>query len=352
MGHAGMKAYFFSPGDPEQRTGGHIYNRRILALLPEWGWEIEHRVFPGDFPEPDASAVRRADDLLAQVPDNAPVVVDGLALAGLREPIEAAGCRLRMVALFHQPVAAETGLSRARRQRLTVAEQRALTASRRIIANSFFTRRGLVERGFARNRIDVVPPGTDPAPLAPRGGTPVTLLCVGAVTPRKGQDVLVDALAALRDLPWRCLLVGSVDRDPGFAGQVHERIRRAGLDDRVTLTCELDDSTLEANWRTADAFVLPSRYEGFGMVISEAVARGLPVVATAGGAVPEALPAGAGMLAMPEDAAALAENLRELLVAPGRADELAQSARHARERLPGWLDSAGEFAESLRKAVA
>ena len=104
-------------------------------------------------------------------------------------------------------------------------------------------------------------PGVTPLALAPADGEPPRLLCVGTVSPRKGQDLLVRALARLRDTPWYCDCIGSSTRDPDFARAVARLIREAGLNDRIQLHGECDDARL----RDA-AFALA---EGMGGVITD-----------------------------------------------------------------------------------
>lgn len=344
-----MDLHFLSPGDPGERTGGHIYNRRVLQALAHQGCHAQQHVLPGAWPEPDGDALESARACLAALPDRALVVIDGLALGGMPALLETEAERLRLVALMHLPLAAETGIERARLQARAAAETRALAACQRIIANSWFTREQLVLRGFAEGMIDVARPGTDPAPLARGCGEPVTLVSVASVTPRKGQDLLVEALVGLADVDWRCDIVGSLERDPAFVDAVRARIAAAGLDDRVALCGELAGEELAAAWDRADVAVLASRYEGFGMVITEAVARGLPVVATAGGAVAEALPAGAGILANPGDITALRAALFDVIRHADRRAGLAAGARAARPELSTWAATAAHFRKALER---
>src|SRR6185503_11127611 len=132
-------------------------------------------------------------------------------------------------------------------------------------------------------------PGTDPAPVA--RGSPhasdedaeLTMLCVATLTPRKGHDILFRALAALPHRHWRLRCAGSLDRDPALVRQLIARLRHEGLEDRVDLLGDLDAERLGVEYDRSDLFVLSTRYEGFGMAVAEALARGLPVVSTATG---------------------------------------------------------------------
>ncbi len=180
----------------------------------------------------------------------------------------------------------------------------------------------------------VAEPGVDAAPLAPGTAAGDALLCVAAVTPDKGHDVLLDALATVTDLSWRCACVGSLDRAPAFADGVRRRARDGGLGDRVGFPGPRTGPELDRAYATADLLVLASHAETYGMVVTEALARGLPVLATEVGGVTEALGHGEdgtrpGLLVPPGDPAALGAALRAWL---GDAELRARLRRAARER--------------------
>ena len=169
-----------------------------------------------------------------------------------------------------------------------------LSAAVAVVTTSAWTRDWLLDRyALHPNRIHVATPGVDaadPAPGTPSGGE---LLCVAAVTPGKGHDVLFEALASITDLPWRLECVGSLTRDPEFVDRIEQQSRAAGIADRVRLTGPLTGADLDTAYAAADVLVLASRGETYGMVVTEALARGLPVIATAVGGLPEAVGRGA-----------------------------------------------------------
>jgi glycosyltransferase involved in cell wall biosynthesis len=202
--------------------------------------------------------------------------------------------------------------------------------------------------------VRVAPPGTDRGDLAP--GTPSggRLLCVGAVVPAKGGDLLVEALGELPDRPWTCTVVGSLDRDPAFVESLRRRSAELGLADRITLAGPRDGARLVREYRRADLLVHASRREAYGMVVTEALASGVPVVATAVGGVPEALGETAagppGLLVPPDDPAALAAVLGAWLDDPGLRVRLRRAARERRGSLAGWGATASEVAGALAVA--
>ena len=338
---------FIVPGDPAQHTGGYLYDAHIVTELRRLGWTVAVHGLLGRFPEADATARDALERTLATLPSGRLVVVDGLALGGLPEVAIRHGCRLRLVALVHHPLADERGLSLARRHCLLASERAALAAVGRVITTSPWTARRLADFGLQPSRVRTVEPGVTPLALARADGEPPRLLCVGTVSPRKGQDLLVRALARLRDTPWHCDCIGSSTRDPDFAGAVAGLIHEAGLDDRIQLHGECDDAHLRAAYAGADLFVLPSHYEGYGMVVTEAIAAGLPVLTTTGGALSETLPPGAGIAVPPDDVDALTEALAALIGDRARRHALREGARKARAALRDWPQAGAEFAAAL-----
>src|SRR5690606_8829445 len=189
----------------------------------------------------------------------------------------------------------------------------ALACVRGVIVTSPSTARALAGFDVPAARIAVVEPGTPPAPLATGSGAPaLSLLCVATVTPRKGHALLVEALATLQDRRWTLHCAGSLTMDPACAQALRQAIDRHGLQARVVLHGEHDEAGLRALYARADAFVLPSFHEGYGMALAEALAHGLPVVSTRAGAIADTVPADAGVLVPPGDVAALREALRRL----------------------------------------
>ncbi|WP_163559345.1 glycosyltransferase family 4 protein [Halomonas sp. NO4] len=340
-------------GDPDQLTGGYLYDAHIAEALRARGWVVTVTGLAGRFPDPDARARRSLAETLAGLPDGARVVIDGLALGGLPDAVAPHAVRLDLTGLVHHPLAEESGLDADTRERLFACERRALAQVRRVIATSAYTARGLARYGVSAERIRVVEPGVEPAPLAAsaRAEGPDTggnrLLCVATLTPRKGHDRLLEALAGITDRAWHLDLVGSPARDPAWAERLFAATREYRLAERVTWHGELDGERLAALWQAADLSVLASRYEGYGMVVSEALARGLPVVATTGGALVDTLPPEAGLAVAPNDAAALRAALTRWLDEPALRRCLRQGARAARERLADWPTAGVRFAAAL-----
>jgi glycosyltransferase involved in cell wall biosynthesis len=345
------------PGNPDQRTGGYLYDARIAAGLRLNGTAVEVIGLAGRFPDPDATARRSMHEALGAMVDGAMAVIDGLALGGVPESVAAHADRLTLIGLVHHPLADETGLDQDRARRFLASERAALSYCRSVIVTSPFTRRRLLELDLADPaRIRVVEPGVDPAPLSERvdprlkgqePNAPARLLCVASLSPRKGQDILIEALGRVGQGAWTLELVGSADRDPAFARAIEERIRSKGLESRVRLVGEADALELARRYHQADVCLVPSWYEGYGMVVTEALARGLPLIATTGGALEDTVPPAAALRVRPGCPVELGAAIERWLADPALRLALTQGAVSERAGLKDWTATAKGFAAAL-----
>jgi glycosyltransferase involved in cell wall biosynthesis len=343
--------WFAVPGDLQTLTGGYAYARQLMKALPATGWFPHHLALPGGFPNPSAEALAETRAILAALPPETPVLADGLAYGALpRALLE--DLELSLTALVHHPLAEETGLSEADVARFKDSERAALRLAQSVVATSGHTVESLArDYGVSRNHLYLAPPGTEPALRAPQINTVPKLLTVATLTHRKAHDVLIPALAGLIDLPWTSLLVGSQELDAEVTRKVQELIAVHKLGDRIALAGELKDAALDAAYTNADVFVLPSRHEGYGMVFTEALARGLPIVACAAGAVTDTVPADAGILVPPDDSKALAAALRRMLSDAPYRKQLSDAAWAHGQALPTWNETAALVAEALWNAL-
>jgi glycosyltransferase involved in cell wall biosynthesis len=341
--------------DPTAPSGGNTYDRRVCQGLAASGWSVREVGVHGAWPRPGVAGRAALAGALAAVPDDAVVLLDGLVACPAPDVVAPQAGRLRLVVLVHLPLGDETGLAPDEAAELTVRERATLRAAAAVVATSTRAARRLVGlHGLAADRVHVAAPGVDAAPLAPGTDGASRLLCVAAVTPRKGQDVLVDALAGIAGLPWSCVCVGGLGRAPGYVERIRRSTRSYGLGDRIRLVGPRTGGELAATYATADLLVLASHAETYGMVVTEALARGIPVLATAVDGVPEALghaPDGSlpGMLVPAGDPAALAAALRRWLGEPDLRRRLRSAARDRRATLPGWQVTSRGVADVLER---
>lgn len=343
------RLYFAIPGDIQTLTGGYVYDKRVMALLPDFGVEVVHLALPGGFPFPSEAELDATSRLLAEIPGDAAILIDGLAFGALPERC-LTGISAPIIVLLHHPLGLETGLDEQESRRLLTSEQAALSFARHIVVTSPATAATLVELAFAElPRITVAEPGTERASRARGGGAVREILSVGTVIPRKGHDLLVSALARLPHRGWHCSIVGSLDRDAEFAARLKRQIAEEGLQDHIDLVGALESEALANHFDRADIFALPSRYEGYGMAFAAALARGLPIVAARAGAVPGTVPAEASLMVPPEDAQALSEALHALIGDPALRRKLSDAAWAHAQSLPRWEDTARIIAGAIRK---
>jgi glycosyltransferase involved in cell wall biosynthesis len=342
---------FAVPGDLATPTGGYGYDRRIIAELRALGWQVDVVSLGDGFPRPSAEQHAIALSRLEALPEDVPVVVDGLALGALPEEAEKIAQRAPLVALVHHPLALETGLSPADVDKLFESERTALAAAHSVIVTSPYTSERLSEDyDVPPESITVAPPGTDRGTPA-KGSTDGTLrlLSVGAVVPRKGFDVLIAALAPIANLPWRLTIAGDLTRDQATAAKLAADIAEHKLLDRIDLLGALSQDQLAALYSSADIFVLASHFEGYGMAYAEAMAHGLPIIGTTGGATMDTVPPDAGVLVDPGNVKALTRALRMLIENENERRWLASGALAASAELPTWQDTAEIVAAALEQ---
>ena len=326
--------------DPARPSGGNAYDRRIADGLTAAAWKVHVHEVPGSWPSPDRQSLGALAAAVGAIPNGALVLVDGLVASPSHEVLGPEARRLRLVVLVHMPLEQE-------------GEGTVLAAAAAVITTSASARRALLDLySLAGDRVHVVEPGVESAELAPGTATAGALLSVAAVIPGKGHDLLLDALAPLQELHWKCECVGSLERDPGFVERLRRRAVDGGLDSRVCFTGVQPEAELACSYASADVLVLPSRAETYGMVVAEALARGLPVVAADVGGVPEALGHGRdgtrpGLLVPPDDPVALRDAIRSWLEDPRLRRRLRAAARERRSSLADWSTTTSAVADAL-----
>ena len=329
--------------DAARPSGGNTYDRQLCCGLSSIGWSVHEHPVPGFWSRPDASAFAALDRVVQRIPDGAVVLLDGLVASTASEVLVAQSPRLRLVVLVHMPL-------RDRRERAV------LSAAAAVVATSEWSRRRLLELySLPADRVAVAAPAVDAADVATGTASGGSLLCVATVAHDKGHDVLLDALATVTDLSWHCACVGSLDRDPPFFEVLRRRSLKEGFGRRVRFVGARTGTDLDRAYAAADLVVLASRAETYGMVLTEALARGLPVVASDVGGVTEALGWGAdgirpGLLVPPEEPAALGAALRAWLGDSELRRRLRGAACERRESLCRWSTTTAVVAGVLAGA--
>jgi len=310
--------------DPERSSGGNVYDRHLRQGLATRGWTLR------TVPVVDNAT---ASGAIGRIEAPGIALVDGLVAGWAPDAIEAAADRVPVVIIAHMISAAFPGAVAD----IVNSESRALRAASKVIATSEWTAGELVRRGMTMgDRITVAPPGTREATVL-RGADHRALLCVGAIVPHKGQDVLLAALELLADRDWYCTLVGSQAVDPDFTAQIRAAASR--FDGRIRMPGVLHGAALDQAYRRAGLLVAPSRTESFGMAVVDARSLGVPILATAVGGIPEASSGGGALLVPPDEPRALADALDKWLTESTLRSRLQQQAEQGSSTVPRWADT-------------
>lgn len=335
--------------DPSRPSGGNRYDRRVIEGLRTAGWQVHETLVAGTWPHPGADARRSLAAALDAFGPNVPALIDGMIACGAADVVVSAASRRAVIVIAHMPFGAAD-------PSLAEDEAEVMLRVRRVVVTSDWTSRYLRSvYGVAAEQIAVARPGVDLGPVAAASAGGTRLLCVAAVTAAKGYCTLAAALGMLTDAAWICTCVGSLDVDADFSAELARELAAAGLAGRVTLCGALGAADLDACYAAADLVVLPSFGESYGMVVTEALARGIPVVVSDVGGTAEALGVAAdgarpGVLVPPGDAAALASCLRHWLRDGNLRSRLRRAACSRRESLIGWQVTANIVSTALRSA--
>ncbi len=334
-----QSATFAIPGDITTLTGGYIYERRLLEGLRAAGHDVTHLQLGASYPDPTPDEMTEAVDALCAVDPNRVLILDGF-VSGATETSGLAGVRAPMVAMVHHPLAMESGLSDVRREHLFKTERDNLALVEHVLVPSPHTASMLTDHyGVAADRITIARPGTNRPGGVPSPIDPPLILSVGLLHPRKGHDILLHALARLKDVDWQAVIVGS-DHDTGHAAQLIDLQQSLGLGGRVRFAGKVPQDQLEPLYRQASIFALATRYEGYGIVFDEALAHGLPIVSCKTGAVPDTVPDDAGVLVPVDDIDGFSHALGRLLSDQSKRRDFAKAAQRAGLSLPDWSETA------------
>ena len=350
-----MRVSFVMLGLRDHRTGGYDFNLRVAAALESRGhtvdsvhnktipprsrgrrlagsWEVLRRVVAF---RPDVLVVARSYSFMIPL---------RILLVFWRLPVLYLVHHLEWMDSPHEP-------SRSR-----IAVVKWLLGRGDIIwCNSRATRAGLSEMGLSPERLRVIPPGFSrfdvKRPAERSRGKPV-LLCVGALTSRKGQETILRACSMLGGREFRLVLAGSSEEEPEYARRVGKAAESPGLKGKVSIEGPLCKEDVYGLMREADVLVHAAPWEAYGIALAEAMWAGLPVVASRGGAVPELVTPGVqGFLYDPGDARGLSEKIILLLDTEGLRRRMGAAARSRAEELYTWDRTCEEFVSLVEETA-
>ncbi|HKY03286.1 MAG TPA: glycosyltransferase family 4 protein [Blastocatellia bacterium] len=357
-----MRVAFIVPGAIDRVTGGSIYNRHLLDFLSERGVDV----YPASVPDPAyltglivspliSSAL--AARLAGRRPDL--IVIDAWAHPCLLPFILAhrPSQTPRLALIVHQLRWVEQGPDPIARI-ASSAERAALRSAGLIITVSRFMRDNIEALAGGSLNLLVAPPGcheieevnsdiTDKRP-----GDEVRLLFAGGCIRRKGIEYLVRAISILKDARVSLDIVGDNQVDPVYTRELRCEAQSLGLGQAIRFHGLVSNETLRAFYSRADLFVMPSLYEGYGMVYAEAMRAGLPVIATQGGPAAEIAREGENaLLVRPADAESLAQAIGRLASDPEMRARFGRRSRELARELPTWRQTCERVFESMRSLV-
>lgn len=348
-------------GSLETISGGYLYDRRLVDHLRGCGDEVDIISLPWrTYPQHLLDNLSRALRKRLQRGGYDVALQDELNHPSLFWLNGAPGSRpMPLVSIVHH-----LRISEARpawqNALYRPVEQRYLNSVDAFICNSHTTAAVVAGLLDAPRPSLVAFPGRDHLAVPTRASGapghddgPLRLLFVGNLIRRKGLHTLLQALAQLPPHEWTLAVVGDHTLDPAYGAEIARLITQLPLGARVTRHGRVDDATLAGLYATAHALIVPSSYEGYGIVYVEAMGYGLPVIASERGAAAEIVHDGrSGYLIPPDDAAVLA---RRLMCWLDDRRLLATMSGHARERydeLPTWAETGAAVREFLQAQIA
>ncbi|MEW6178422.1 MAG: glycosyltransferase family 4 protein [Chloroflexota bacterium] len=345
-----MKVGLVIYGSLNSLSGGYLYDRKLVEVLQKHGDEVEIISMPwrnyayhlsDNFAAGWQKRFQNLDvDILLQDELNHPslFLINEHIKGIVKYPLISIVHHLRWLEA-HPPI-----LRWLYRQ----VERRYLRSVDGFVCNSQTTLRMIRMLVNEKKPAIVATPGGDALP----GGTsranqnaysherPIQFIFVGNWIPRKGLDVLVSALGNLQSFNWCLMMVGRTDLNPSYQRKILKLIKRSGLSGRITIYGPLPDEQLVKVWQKADVLIVPSQYEGFGIVYLEAMRFGVIPVAGSNGAAGEIIQSGVnGFLVDPESPHELSVILKNLLEEPQKIPALKQAARKRYAQFPGWVES-------------
>ena len=291
-----MNILFVIPGEIDTPTGGYRYDRKIINAWRSSGHSVELIQLDGEYPFPSATEKSEALDKLSKHGPADVAVIDGLAGGAHPELFNALHSKMPVVALVHHPLCLEEGIQQEEAATLKHSEKAALGYAAGIVTTSPTTARTVSDMfDIAAENIAYVLPGVERIAISSPSPGPIRLLCVGSIIERKGHSDLIRALSSVKDRNWHLDCVGSANLDPKLFLEISGLSDELGLSDRISFHGSLPRNDLIQLYQSAHVFVLPSKYEGYGMAYAEAIVAGLPVIGTTGGAIPDTVPAHCGI---------------------------------------------------------
>ena len=344
-----MNLHFLIPGDIETLAGSYIYDKRIIEGLKAKGHTVNLQRLADDFPFPSDESLVQCKKIVKSIPKSEPIIVDSLAFGVIPEILEDVAATNPIIALIHVPLSVDPIYSAYQRTLLTSNEQEAFKLASKFVVTSEYTLDVLLNLGIEMPQIKLVVPGIDDFPQKKNfPDKPFKLLSIANMCRSKDHSILVRALSALKDKDWLLDCYGNLDMDREYLSDLQAMIRKNHLQEKILIHGIVSGQELTNAFLNADLFVHPSDFEIYGMALSEALAHGIPVVASTGGGICKTVPSKMGQFFKPGDVYGLQSILEELFENQDVYKKLWTNAQFYKERAQTWAKSIDLFETALK----
>lgn len=348
-----MNIHFMAPGEIETLSGGQVYNSHILAGLEALGYNITMHYLGDDFPFPDELTIAKCKAIFKILPQGEPVIIDSLALGSLLPVLMEFYGKNPYIALLHLPFAFNEDIHPNQRDILAQQEKSVLAVTSAIVATSTYTSKIIANWLKLSPPVYIIPPGVEVNkrkfywPPYPK-----RFICVSNYMPNKGQYILIKALTSLKHLNWQLYCFGHKNINPRYVDSLNSVVEKYSLHDKVFINEALTGNKLEEAYLDSDICVLPSYFETYGMVLTEALAHGIPVIASSGGGIRDTVPISMGLFFKPGDISELQSVIRTILADSWLYQRLCAETATYFKQANTWQQSVKKFEEVIKSVVS
>ena len=286
--------------------------------------------------------------------DGDPVIIDSLAFGPLFPLIREHAKKHPVIAIMHLPLSINPDLSHGEQTRLAKEEKKAMDHAHRIIVTSHYAAREILSTGAGVSKIRVIMPGVDTETVSRKRvypEIPEKFLCVGSYLPNKGHKILLKALSLIPEKSWKLDCYGEMPQ-PVYFKELTKLVNDFSLDRKVSLHGPATGRALNEAYLLADVLIHPSSFETYGMVPAEALAHGLPVLTSTGGALRETVPDSMGRFFDPGNENGLYQIITRLTDDKSDYKKLCRNAAKYYLQANKWKKSIDEFESMLNTLLS
>jgi len=344
-----MHLHFLIPGDIDTLSSCYIYDKRLVEGLKKKGHDVEVYRLGDDFPFPSEDSLNHCHKVIKSIPSAEPIIIDSLAFGTIPSILKEVSATNPIVALIHLPLSMDPNYSAYQRTLFTSPEMEAFSLATKFVVSSEYTFEILLNLGIEAHKINLIIPGIDHFPQKKNyPEKPAKLLSIANLCRSKDHAILVRALTALKDKDWVLHCYGNLDMDRDCLADFQAMIRKNSLQKKILVHATISGKELSDAYLDADLFVHPSDFEIYGMALAEALAHGIPVIASTGGGICKTVPAKMGQFFKPSDVYGLQSILEELFENPDVYKKLYTQALTFAKNAQTWEKSADLFEEAIK----